>query len=309
MLKDVFYYIIFPGLIFSVSAGGILSWVDRKLTARLQFRQGPPFLQPFYDIGKLMSKEIILPKYGSKITFLAAPVLALTGAAIASVMILLPAFGISSGFNGDIIVVFYLLAIPSVMYMLGALAGSNPLASIGASREMKLIICYEMVFMLVIAGIIIKSGMSIRISDIIASQHNHIANIGSLSGILLFIASVFCIQAKLGLVPFDVSEAESELMNGLFIELSGPVYALIKMTKYILLFSLPVLVVVLFFGGLDFHGFSILWSLLKIFLVVMIITLIRNTNPRVRIDQAMRFFFIRMNILVICAIILAIFNL
>jgi NADH-quinone oxidoreductase subunit H len=309
MIKELFYFLIFPGMLFSVVVGGILSWSDRKITARVQFRQGPPFLQPFYDLGKLFYKETILPKYGSKLTFLAAPVFALFSAAMANVFILLPSVFPGSGFRGDLIVVFYLLTIPSLTYIIGSLASGNPLAALGASREMKLIISYELAFILALTAIVIKSDMSLRIADVLATQQEGGAFIGSISGILLFIVILFVNQAKLALVPFDMSEAETEIVHGVFIEYSGSAYALIKMARYIMLFALPSLLVTLLLGGFNLSGIGILWSVLKLVLILLLITLIRNTNPRVRIDQAMRFFFIWINLLAIIAIGLSLFNL
>jgi NADH-quinone oxidoreductase subunit H len=309
MIKELFYFLVFPGLIFSVVAGGFISWVDRKIAARLQFRKGPPLLQPLYDIGKLMSKETLIPKYGSRVTFISAPVFGITGAILTAVLIFLPVFHISSGFNGDIIVIFYISVITPLTYMIGALATGNPLASIGASREMKMMIAYELTFILVLAGIILKSDMSLSLTNIIQFQKDNYPFIGSISGVLLFTAAVFCIQAKLSLVPFDASEAETEIMNGVLIEYSGASLALIKMSKYILLLALPVFVIALFMGGLDFTGIHILWSLLKILLMVFILVLIRSVNPRLTIGQSMRFFFVWMNLIVIIAIVFAIFNL
>lgn len=309
MIKELFYFLIFPGMIFSVVMGGILSWSDRKITARVQFRKGPPFLQPFYDLGKLFYKETILPKYGAKLTFLAAPVFALFSATMANVFILLPSIFPGSGFRGDLIVVFYLLTIPSLTYIIGSLASGNPLAALGASREMKLIISYELAFILALTAIVIKSDMSLRIADILAVQQEGGAFIGSISGILLFIVIIFVNQAKLALVPFDMSEAETEIVHGVFIEYSGSAYAMIKMARYIMLFALPALLVTLLMGGFNLSGIGILWSVLKLVLILLLITLIRNTNPRVRIDQAMRFFFIWINLLAIIAIGLSIFNL
>ncbi len=309
VLKELFYFLIFPGMIFSVVMGGILSWSDRKITARVQFRKGPPFLQPFYDLGKLFYKETILPKFGSKFTFLAAPVFALFSATMANVFILLPSIFPGSGFRGDLIVVFYLLTIPSLTYIIGALASGNPLGAIGASREMKLIISYELAFILALTAIIIKSGMSLRISDILAVQQEGGAFIGSISGVLLFIVIIFVNQAKLALVPFDMSEAEAEIVHGVFIEYSGSAYALIRMARYIMLFALPSLLITLLMSGFTLSGIGILWAVLKLVLVLLLITLIRNTNPRVRIDQAMRFFFIWMNLLAIAAIGLSFINL
>jgi len=309
MIKDLFYFIVFPGIIFSVLAGGILSWADRKITARVQFRKGPPFLQPFYDLGKLFYKETILPKYGAKFTFLMAPVFALFSASLANVFILLPAFFPDAGFRGDLIVIFYLLAIPSLTYIIGALASGNPIGAIGASREMKLIMAYELAFILALAAVFIKADMSLTISEILATQQTDGAFIGSISGVILFIVILFIIQAKLALVPFDMAEAETELAHGIFIEYSGSAYAIIKMARYIMLFALPSLLVTLLLGGFRFEGLGILWSILKLFLVLLLITLIRNTNPRVKINQAMRFFFIWMSLFALVAIGLSVINL
>jgi len=309
MITDLFYFIVFPGMIFSVLIGGILSWSDRKITARVQFRKGPPFLQPFFDIGKLFYKETILPKYGAKLTFLAAPVFALFSACLANVFILLPAFFPETGFRGDLIVIFYLLAIPSLTYIIGALASGNPIGAIGASREMKLIMSYELAFILALAAIVIKTDLSFTISEILAKQQANGAFIGSISGVLLFIVILFVIQAKLAFVPFDMSEAEAELAHGVFIEYSGSAYAIIKMARYVMLFALPSLLITLLLGGFRFEGIAILWSLLKLVLVLLLITLIRNTNPRVKINQAMRFFFIWMSLFALIAIVLTTINL
>jgi NADH-quinone oxidoreductase subunit H len=310
MMKDLFFYLVFPGFIFLSVAGGLFSWTDRKITAWVQFRKGPPVLQPFYDFFKLLLvKETILPARGSKLTFLLAPVFGLAGAALSGVLILLPGFGLRPGFSGDIIVIFYLLAIPSLTYIIGALAAGNPLASLGASREMKLIISYELTYLLAIAAVIYKSGMVTGLHDIVAVQQGQGAFVGSISGVLLLVVFIFCTQAKLGFVPFDMPEAETEITHGCFIEYSGSAYAMIKLTKYIMLFLLPAFLCIILLGGFRFDGINLLWSILKLIGVLLLITLIRNTNPRIRIDQAMRFFFIWMNLLVIAAIILNYFNL
>lgn len=309
MIAQLFYFFIFPGLLFAGICGGFLSWFDRKITAWVQFRKGPVLLQPFYDFLKLLLvKETIVPKRGSVLTFLTAPVLGLFGAGISAVFILLPTLNIQTGFQGDIIVIFYLLTIPSLMYIIGALASGNPLAAVGASREIKLMIGFELSFILVFAAVILKAGLNLSLYEIIAIQRDEGAFIGSISGVLLFIAMVMCVQAKLGLVPFDIAEAETELAEGTFIEYSGPPYALIKFTKYIMLFILPALVVAMLMGGLDFSGIGILWSFLKLIAVVLLLTLIRNTNPRVKVGQAMRFFFLWINLIVILAIVLHYFG-
>lgn len=309
MAVYLFYFLVFPGLLFAAMTGAFLSWFDRKLTARVQFRKGPPLLQPFYDFFKLLLvKETILPRYGSPIIFLLAPVFAVFGATMAGVFILLPLFSITTGFRGDLLVIFYLLTIPSFSYIMGAVASGNPLAAVGGSREMKLILSYELTFLLVIAGVIMKCGQKIDLYTIIQIQQSSTPFIGSISGVLLFIAGIFCIQAKLALVPFDMPEAEAEITEGIFIEYSGAAYAMIKLAKYIMLFILPAFIIALLMNGFKLEGIGILWAVLKVLVVVLILTLIRNTNPRIKIKQAVSFFMIWMNLLAVIAIILIFFG-
>ena len=309
MAINIFYFLVFPGLLFTAIVGAFLSWFDRKITARVQFRNGPPVLQPFYDFFKLLLvKETILPKNGSQILFLLAPVLAVCGAALAGIFILLPLMNISSGFRGDVLVIFYLLTIPSFSYIIGALASGNPLASVGASREMKLILSYEFPFLLLIAAIIMKTGQHLDLYSIINTQQSGVPFIGSISGVLLFITGLFCIQAKLAMVPFDMPEAEAEITEGIFIEYSGAAFALIKLAKYIMLFVLPCFIIALLFGGFKLSGIGILWAVLKVLGVVLLLTLVRNTNPRVKIKQAISFFLIWMNLIAAIAIVLISFG-
>lgn len=309
MAVSLFYFFVYPGLLFMAVTGGLLSWYDRKITARVQFRKGPPLLQPFWDFLKLvLVKETILPRQGSRFVFLLAPVLALFGATMAGLFILLPLLNIETGFKGDIIVIFYLLTLPSFSYIIGSLASGNPIAAVGASREMKLIISYELTFLLVVAAVIMKSGQELDLSSIIAAQQSDKPFIGSISGVLLLVAGLFCIQAKLGMVPFDMPEAEAELASGIYIEYSGPPYAMIRLAKYIMLFIHPAFIVALLMNGMT-GGTGILWLILKILGIVLLITLIRNTNPRLKIKQASSFFLIWMNLLVIIAIVLNTFGL
>lgn len=310
MAVSLFYFFIFPGLLFTAVTGAFLSWFDRKITARVQFRKGPPLLQPFYDFFKLLLvKETILPKYGSPAIFLMAPVFGVIGAVLAGIFILLPLFNITTGFKGDLLVIFYLLTIPSFSYITGSLASGNPLAAVGGSREMKLILSYELTFLLFIAGIIMKCSQQFDLYTIINTQQTGSPFIASISGVLLFVVGIFCIQAKLAMVPFDMPEAEAEITEGIFIEYSGPPYALIKLTKYIMIFILPALLVALLMNGFNLQGINILWAVLKVLLVVLLLTLIRNTNPRIKIKQAMSFFMIWMNLIAVIALVLIAFGL
>ena len=300
----VFYLIVF-GLLLTAAIGLLASWIDRKVTARVQYRVGPPLLQPLIDIIKLMGKETLVPAGAAKPFFLLAPVLGLGSVILVSTMLWLYDIKVGQGFVGDLIVIVYLLAIPSKSIILGGFTSANPFASIGASREMKLVLGYELPFVLAILVPVIKSGYTIRIEEILAFQSSHGVIAGHLSGILALIVVIMCVQAKLALVPFDIPEAETELSGGALIEYSGSGLAMYRLMKNMLLFTLPFFVMILFMGGLRFDGIHLLYGALKYIGLVALITVIRNTNPRVRIDQAVKFFWGPMTILAGLAVALA----
>lgn len=305
MLKAIFYFVIFPGFLFTAVAGLLASWIDRKVTARVQWRVGPPWWQNFADFIKLLGKETIVPQGSSRATFLLAPIFGLAAVTIVSTLLWLTIINPASTFIGDLIVVLYLLTIPAIAVIIGGFASRNPLASLGASREMKLILSYELPFILVCLVPVIQAGGTIRLGEILNYQINNGMVLGSLSGGLAFIVAILCMQAKLTLVPFDIPEAEQEIMAGPYIEYSGPTLAVFKLTRQMMLFVVPMFLVVLFLGGIIFSGWHILWGILKYVILLVIIVLIRNTNPRVRIDQAVKFFWGPMTLLAIIAVLLA----
>jgi len=305
----IFSFLIFPGFLFTAVIGCLASWIDRKVTARVQWRVGPPILQPFYDLVKLSGKETIVPRGGAKLTFLTTPIVALSAITLVSTLTWRVLLSPQTTFIGDLIVVIYLLTIPSIALIISGAASGNPLASLGASREMKLILGYELPFILAIFVPVIKAGGIIRLGDLLAWQRvNHIF-LGSLSGFIAFIVAILCMQAKLGLVPFDAPEAETEIIAGPYIEYSGTPLALYKLTRWMMLFVVPMFLVVVFMGGINFSGWHILWGILKYVLLLVIIVLMRNTNPRLRIDQAMKFFWGPITGLAIIATILALLGL
>ncbi len=270
--------------------GLITSWIDRKVTARVQARVGPPWFQPVADILKLLGKETLVPEGSGGTVFLLAPLFGLAGIMLAAALLGHIMIWPQEGFVGDIVVLVYLLIIPTVALIIGASASGNPIASVGAAREMKLILGYELPYLIVIATVICKSGFDFQLGNIVTSQSQNGLNIGSISGVIGFIVLLLSTQAKLGLVPFDMPEADQELMGGIITEYSGPPLAVIKITKAMLLAVMPLFMVALLMGGIHLQGLSILWSILKYIVIVVLIVLIRNTNPRVRIDQAVRFF-------------------
>lgn len=305
MIYIYIFYFLFFGFLLTAIIGLLASWIDRKVTARVQYRVGPPLLQPLIDIVKLLGKETLIPAGSSKITFLMAPVVGLTSVILVSTLLWINNIYPAKSFLGDLIVVLYLLVIPSISIIMGGFASRNPFASLGASREMKLILSYELPFILAVLVTVIKSGFTFRLGEILTFQAQNGALVRSWSGTLALIVSIICMQAKLALVPFDIPEAETEIVGGPLIEYSGSGLAIYRLMKNMLLFTVPFFLIIVFMGGLRFEGIYLLYGVLKYIGLIALMTVIRNTNPRVRIDHAVKFFWGPMTIIAIIAIILA----
>ncbi len=304
IVKILFSYIIFPGFIFSAVVGLFLTWIDRKVTARIHWRVGPPWFQPYADFLKLLLKETIIPEGSSKTLFLLGPLLGLVGMSILAVMLFSMNFYPTGSFVGDIIVIIYLLALPPIGIIIGGSASKNPLASVGASREMTQYFAYELPFLIVLATIILKAGGSIKFGEIILAQQAQGPFLYSISGVIAGVVILLCVQAKLSFVPFDIPEAEQEIMAGPYIEYSGVALAIYKVTRAMMLFLLPLFLISILWGG-----FADWWAIPKFLLIIVLIVLMKNTNPRLRIDQALKFFWIGLGILSIIGLVLAFYGL
>ena len=286
--KHLFYLFVFPGLIFTAILGLLIGWVDRKVSARFQFRVGPPIFQNFNDFFKLLGKQTVIVKDGLKSLFITAPLMAFGTLCLLATITGMALF-YQSDYNGDLFVVMYLMMVYSVMLVLGGIATGNVFASIGAGREIKLLLGDELVFILVCLIPIIKSGYSLNLVTILAAQNNS-AFIGSASGIIGFFAGLLCLQAKMALRPFDIAEAETEIVEGPLMEYSGPLLAFWKLNHHIMYVTYPMILIVLFLGGFNFQGIGILWAILKYLLIVVLMIILKNTNPRLQIDNALKFF-------------------
>jgi NADH-quinone oxidoreductase subunit H len=297
-LQNLFWLLIFPGFVFTVVLGLVATWIVRKVSALVQWRVGPPFLQPFYDVAKLMGKEVLIPEAAQRVVFQVAPVVGLSGALLLSTMLWRITIDPTKLFVGDVIVAVYLMVLPSLALILGSSASASPHASLGTSREMKLVMGYELSLILALIVVLIKSGGQLNLAAI-AEQTPAL----SVSGLLAFLVALLCVQAKLGFVPFDIAEAETELGSGVLMEYSGALLAVWKLVHAMLLVALPLFLVTVFLGG--FTG-SVWAGIGKYVLVLVLLILIKNTNPRVRIDQAMKFFWSYCGLVMAIAIILAV---
>ncbi len=305
-LQNLFWIIVFPGFLFTVAVGLVASWVVRKVSALVQWRVGPPLLQPLYDVVKLLGKETLVPQDAQQVVFKAAPLVALAATLLLSTMLWRIAIS-QSAFVGDIVVAIYLMVLPSLALIFGSSASASPHAAVGTAREMKLVMSYELPLVLAFIVVIIKTAALVepgRQFDLAAiAQHTPAL---SISGMLAFLVALLCMQAKLGFVPFDIAEAETELGSGVLMEYSGALLAIWKLTQAMLLVALPMFLLMVFLGGFATSGWPLVWGIGKYVLILVLMIVIKNTNPRVRIDQAMKFFWFYCGIALVVAVVLAI---
>lgn len=295
-MKTIFYFLVFPGFLFALVVGMVASYIERKVTARVQWRVGPPILQPWYDLLKLFTKESVVPENAHLLTFLATPVLFMVSATLVAMYAGMAFFFPDAAFQGDLIVIVYLLTIPPICLILAGAASANPLASLGASREIKLVLSYELVFWMTIAVIWVKTGGELSLVNIM----NKPPVMYSYSGGIASVLALFVMQAKLGRVPFDIAEAETEIMAGAYIEYSGPLLGFFKMGQYILLATLPFFISSIFWGGVN---------VFKYVALLVIVILVENTNPRLKVKQCLKLFWFILFPLSLVALILAVVGL
>ena len=274
------------GLVLLVApfAQGVL----RKVTARIQSRQGPPLLQPYFDLLKLLGKEDIESGESPGMQRFAAY---LSLAAILAVACLVP-MGFSAPMNGagDVVLLIYLLTLCGICTLLAGLAAGSTYSLVGISREMMSMIVLEPLFAIaLVVGAL--HAQSFRLNEVLSGSVYAVAGT-PYSGLIMLVVMVLSFQAFVQRVPFDISEAETELMEGPLVEYSGPKLALFKyahMAKLIIYSALFVTLFVPWGSGLVFPvGWLLFWA--KVFVLVMLVTVVAATHARYRIDQAIRFF-------------------
>ena len=296
--------------------------IDRKLAAHMQGRIGPPIIQPFRDVRKLLAKESIIPDGGVSWLFQACPFIGL----VASILLLtyIPVFGpgaLLEGY-GDLILILYLLIIPSLALVVGGFASSSPFATVGAQREMVIMMSYE--FPLAVAIIAIAWRIS-HVTDInpfifsTLAQYpiwNQVGPVGVVGSLILLFTLLVVTPGEVAKVPFDIAEAETEIAGGLLVEYSGRNLALFYLADTIKAFAMVSLVVALFFPynlspviGIGAAAPAVivdaLFFLLKVFLVMFIsVILIRTAMARFKISQASYIYIMAMTLIGLVGLIL-----
>jgi len=309
ILSFLLAYFIFPGLLFAGALGLLFMGIDRKVTAHMQHRIGPPVWQEFLDFGKLLGKEDLTPAAAQGVVFTLAPLIAL-GAAV-TVILLLPINSAQPALTSvaDLIVIIYLLNIPAICVMLGGYSSACPFGALGASRYVVQLFSYELIFIVTALTVAVKVG-SLSLGGIVTyqAQNGWLAFKAPLAAAAMLVAA----QGKLLRVPFDIPEAESEIVHGPFTEYSGPKLGLMRLAYGIELFAVAGLITVLFFGGPVAHTIAgvqipgVVSFLIKTFAIVLLTTNIRNIAARLRIDQAMKFFWTIIALLAIVNLIIVV---
>ena len=315
-LLAILHMCVFPGGAFALMVAMFFKGLDRRVEARLQRRVGPPLVQPWLDIAKLLTKETLIPRTACRPAFLLAPVFGFTGMAVCAAFI--PSSGVYNGlFNmGDLLVIFYLLPIPAMAIMLGGSASSSPYGAVGFSREMVLMFAYEMPLLMILLAVAMLTGKTLAggawgaefsLFKIVALQQQTGSFGFNPSMIPAFLAYLIFLPGTMGVVPFDIPEAETEIVEGPLLEYGGPLLALFQITSALKTFVVLGLGVALFFPGTisEWWPVNLVWFLCKCLALMLVsLTLVKSATGRFRIDQAFRFYVTVPAALALCSLIL-----
>jgi len=285
------YIFLFPGFLFLLAYALVFEYLDRRIAARMQHRVGPPFYQPFADFIKMLGKEVIDPDGVDKRIFDSVPLVAL--AAVMTAYLYIPIIGSSPlAFQGDVVLVLYLLTLPTIALFLLGWMSRNIFSAMGGIRAVTQLFIYEVPFFLVILTPALMAG-TWSISEIVVWQQKNmwfvfLQPIG-------FIVALIGLQAKLERTPFDIPEAETEIVAGPLTELTGRRLAFMHLTTDVSLVAGSALISAMFLGGPTIPviitpiwlswivGF--LLFLVKTLTILLILSSIKVATGRIRIDQ------------------------
>ena len=304
---------VWQGLIILVGGtllGMVYKGLDRKLAAQMQGRIGPPLRQPFFDVIKLMVKENIVPDHAVAWLYNLMPLISL--GAVGTLLFFLPLGGFEPllGGFGDLIVVLYLLAVPSIAMVLGGFAAGSPFASVGAQRELVMMMAYEFPLAITLLSLAwylssVMPGAHVFSLTVLAANPlwGLVGPLGFIGLLLLFCALMIVTPAELAKIPFDIPEAETEIAGGILAEYSGRNMAMFYLADAIKMVVMGSLIVALFFpyGLSGLLGVAGVWGsiidvafyLVKVFLVIFFsVIVIRVAFARIKIGQAVRLFWL-----------------
>ena len=293
-VKSLFEFSTFPGFTFAALFSTIfMIWVERKFVAKVQLRVGPQYagrfegiLQNFADLFKLIFKEIIVPDEADKAIFFAVPLalMFITGSLL-SLVPLGPTTVLADPPIGAIFV-FAIIGFTPLVVMLAGWASNNKYSFLGALRALHQMVAYEIPLLLSVVGVVLLAG-SLDLMKIVTAQSGvWFIVLQPLGAIVFFV----CMLAELERIPFDLPEADSELVAGWQTEYSGMAFGIFQLATYIKFYALAGIFTTFFLGG--WYGPSLLppeaWFVVKTFLVMLAMMVPRAVMPRVTIATLLR---------------------
>jgi NADH-quinone oxidoreductase subunit H len=281
------------GVIALVSVNALfLIWMERKVSAHMQLRPGPMevgyhgAIQTVADALKLIGKELITPEEVDKPIYWLAPIVVFLPVLLSFLVIPFSQTMIIRDMNVGIVLILAFSTLAVLAVLMAGWSSNNKYTVFGAIRSVAQNVAYEIPLLITVMSIILMVG-SFKLSDIVAAQGRHWFVVVQP---LAFILYIVCATAETNRAPFDLPEAESELVAGFHTEYSGMRFALFFLAEYTNMFIVSAVATVLFLGG--WHGPflpGVIWFLLKVYAVIFLIMWFRWTFPRVRFDQLVTF--------------------
>ena len=294
---DEVYKILFLLVPVLVSVAMIV-WLDRRIWAFVQKRQGPnvvgPFglLQSLADALKYIFKEMIIPSSSNKVIFILAPIVTMTLAMIAWAVIPFSATQVLADINVGILYLFAVSSLGVYGIIMGGWASNSKYPFLGAIRSAAQMVSYEVSIGVIIINVLLCVG-SLNLNDIVIAQQNVWFVIPLFPMFVIFFISAL---AETNRPPFDLPEAEAELVAGYQTEYSGMMYAMFWLGEYANILLMCAMGAILFLGGwlspIELYPFTLvpgaIWLILKILLLFFLFALVKAIVPRYRYDQLMR---------------------
>lgn len=272
-------------VLIALLASPLFEGILRKLKALVHSRMGPPLMQPYLDLLKLLGKEDLRTSRGWLTA--AAPAMALGSVLVLATLVPMGTRA-PLGTSGDVIVLIYVASMSAVLLMLTAFATGSPYAFMGGSREMMMLLSVEPVMAVALIVGAFKAG-SLATGQILDWQVANGPTISmGIAGIALFLA----LQAQAGKLPFDIAEADQELMGGPLVEISGPRLALLRWTLWAKQLVFAFLLVELYvpWPRAGLYPADLVLALVKVLVVLVLVAVVDVVNPRLRVEQAMRYY-------------------
>ncbi|MDD4133226.1 MAG: NADH-quinone oxidoreductase subunit H [Methanocorpusculum sp.] len=307
--------------IIGIAVGLFLSGIDRRIVARMQARIGPPLRQPFTDVKKLLTKQSIVPANAIPWLFNLMPIAAL--ASSIAVLMYLPFGSLAPilGEAGDMILVLYLLIVPSLALVIGGFASGSPYATVGAQREMVSMIAYELplaISVVIIAWRLMAANVADPFSFMTlmeTSVWDVAGPLGIIGLLLLLFLFMWITPGELSKVPFDSPEAETELAGGILAEYSGRnlgLFSLAQAVKMVGIIAFGVIILLPWnlspvFGmtGAGAAVIDLIFFFVKVIVVsILSVTVVRTMMARLRITQVVKVYWFVFGGIGIAAIIL-----